>query len=72
MADLVNTLANSLSDAAILAVSAIAFALLGGGIALATNGLWFRRWKQRSAFEDKLADTAHTSLLGSPPSSSRF
>jgi hypothetical protein len=52
------------SDAAILAISAIAFALLGGGIAIATNRLWFRRWNQRSAFEDKLADTAHTSLLG--------
>jgi hypothetical protein len=64
MANLVNSLANLLSDAAILAVSAIAFALLGGGIALATNRLWFRRWNQRSAFEDKLADTAHTSLLG--------
>ena len=64
MADLVNSLANSLPDVAILAVSAIAFALLGGGIAFATNRLWFRRWTQRSAFEDKLADTAHTSLLG--------
>jgi hypothetical protein len=64
MADLVNSLANLLSDAAILAISAIAFALLGGGIALVTNRLWFRRWSQRSAFEDKLADTAHTSLLG--------
>ena len=64
MADLVNSLANLLSDAAILAVSAITFALIGGGIALATNRFWFRRWNQRSAFEDKLADTAHTSLLG--------
>jgi len=64
MADLVNSLANFLSDAAILAVSAIVFALLGGGIALATNWLWFRRWSQRSAFEDKLANTAHASLLG--------
>jgi hypothetical protein len=64
MADLVNSLANFLSDAAILALSAIAFALLGGGIAFATNRLWFRRWSQRSAFEDRLADTAHASLLG--------
>jgi Protein of unknown function (DUF4239) len=64
MVDLVNSLANALPDAAILAVSAIVFGLFGGGIAFATNRWWFRRWTQHSPFEDKLADTAHTSLLG--------
>ena len=40
--DLVNSLANALPDAAILAVSATLFGLFGGGIALTTNRLWFR------------------------------
>ena len=64
MFDVVNGLANFLPDLAILAVCAIAFAIFGGAIALAVNKLWFRRWPKHSAFEDKLADTAHTSLLG--------
>lgn len=64
MSSVVDSLAISLPDLAILAVSAIAFSLVGGGIALATNRLWFRRWPGHSAFEDKLADTAHASLLG--------
>jgi hypothetical protein len=64
MADLVNRLANSLPDVGILVIAALAFSLVGGGIALATNWLWFKRWPQHSAYEDKLADTAHTSLLG--------
>ncbi len=62
--DLVNSLANALPDAAILGVSATLFGLFGGGIALTTNRLWFRHWTYHSAYEDKLADTAHSSLLG--------
>ena len=64
MSDVVSSLANRLPDLAILAVSAIAFAIFGGGIALAINKLWFQCWPKHSAFEDKLADTAHTSLIG--------
>jgi hypothetical protein len=64
MADLVDTLANSLPDLAILVISAIAFSVLGGGIALASNRLWFRRWAEHSPYEEKLGDTAHVSLLG--------
>jgi hypothetical protein len=64
MSDLVNALGNALPDLAILALSAITFALIGTVIAFLSNRLWFRHWPQHSAFEDKLADTAHTSLLG--------
>ena len=62
--DLVDRIANSLSDLAILALSAIAFGLVGGLVALLSNRLWFRRWTQHSAYEDKLGDAAHTSMLG--------
>ena len=61
--DLVDRIANSLSDLAILALSAIAFGLVGGLVALLSNRLWFRRWTQHSAYEDKLEDAAHTSVL---------
>ncbi len=64
MSDLVNALANSLPDVVILTLSAIAFGLIGGGVAVLSNRFWFRRWPQHSSFEDKLAHTAHTSLLG--------
>jgi Protein of unknown function (DUF4239) len=59
-----NGLANSLSDLGILAISALAFGFIGGSIAYASSRLWFRRWPQHSPYEDKLADAAHTSLLG--------
>jgi hypothetical protein len=64
MSDLVNALGNSLPDLAILGLSALVFALIGGAIAFLSSRLWFGRWPQHSAFEDKLADTAHTGLLG--------
>ena len=61
---LVDRIANSLSDLAILALTALAFGLVGGLVALLSNLLWFRRWPQHSAYEDKLGDAAHTSMLG--------
>lgn len=64
MAPLVDTIGRTLPDLAILAVTAFAFALFGGAIAWTSNRLWFRRWPHHEAFDDKLADTAHTSLLG--------
>ena len=64
MSDLISALGNSLPDLAILGLSALAFALIGGAIAFLSSKHWFRRWPQHSAFEDKLADTAHTGLLG--------
>ncbi len=64
MSDLVDLLGNTLPDLAILAISALAFALFGGTVAYLANRIWFRRWPGHSAFEDKLADTAHASLLG--------
>jgi hypothetical protein len=64
MPSFVDRIANSLSDLAILALSAIAFGLVGGLVALLSNRLWFRRWPQHSAYEDKLGDAAHTSMLG--------
>ena len=64
MPDFVDRLANALPDIAILALSALGFGLLGGGVAYLSNRLWFRRWPAHSPYEDRLADTAHTSLLG--------
>ena len=61
---IVDTVANSLSDLAILAISALAFGLVGGLIAFLANRLWFRRWQKRGRFDEKLADAAHTSMLG--------
>jgi hypothetical protein len=61
---LVDALGNTLPDYAILAIMALAFALFGRAAAWLSNRLWFRRWSQRGSFDDKLADTAHTSLLG--------
>ena len=64
MSRLVDLIGNLLPDLAILAVSALAFAAFGGSVAWLSNRLWFRRWPQHSAYDDKLADTAHSSLLG--------
>ena len=64
MSNLVNSIANSLSDLVILALTALAFGLVGGLVALLSNRLWFRRWPEHSAYEDKLGDAAHTSMLG--------
>jgi hypothetical protein len=64
MSSLVDVLGNGLPDLAILAVSAFAFAVFGGAVAWLSNRLWFRRWPQHAAYDDKLADTAHASLLG--------
>jgi hypothetical protein len=57
-------IANSLSDLAILAISAFTFGLVGGLIALLANRLWFRRWPKHSPYDDKLGEAAHTSMLG--------
>ena len=64
MPDFVDRLANALPDAAILALFALAFGLVGGAVSYLSNLLWFRRWPAHSPYEDRLADTAHTSLLG--------
>jgi Protein of unknown function (DUF4239) len=64
MAYLIDALGNALPDLAILAVTALSFALFGGAIAWLSHRFWFRRWPQHGAFDDKLADTAHSSLLG--------
>ena len=61
---LVDMLGNALPDLAILALSALAFAVFGGAVSFLSNRLWFRRWPQHAAYDDKLADTAHASLLG--------
>jgi hypothetical protein len=61
---LIDSLANSLPDLAILAFSAIVFGCVGGIIVFLSSRLWFRRWPQHSPFEDHLAEITHTSLLG--------
>lgn len=60
----INNLGAGWSDFALLAFAAILFGALGALVAYLASVFWFRRWTQRSAQEDKLADTAHTSLLG--------
>lgn len=60
----VDWIANSLSDRAILAISALLFGLLGGSIAFLANRFWFRRWQTHAAYDDKLGEAAHTSMLG--------
>ena len=45
----VPTIANSLSDRVILAISALSFGLLGGMIAFPANRLWFRYWPTHAA-----------------------
>ena len=60
----VDWIANSLSDQAILAISALLFGLLGGLIAFLANRLWFRQWPAHGPYDDKLGEAAHTSMLG--------
>ena len=60
----VDTIANSLSDWVILAISALSFGLLGGLIAFLANRFWFRYWPTHGTYDDKLGEAAHTSMLG--------
>jgi hypothetical protein len=60
----VDTIANSLSDWVILAISALSFGLLGGLIAFLANRFWFRYRPTHGAYDDKLGEAAHTSMLG--------
>jgi hypothetical protein len=60
----VDALANSLSDRAILAIAALSFGVIGGLIAFLANRFWFRYWPMHSAYDDKLGEAAHTSMLG--------
>ena len=60
----VDALANSLSDRAILAIAALSFGVVGGSIAFLANRFWFRNWPMHAAFDDKLGEAAHTSMLG--------
>lgn len=57
-------LAAQLPDGAILVASALSFGLAGAALSYLSHRYWFRRWRSRSAADDKLADTVHTSLLG--------
>lgn len=59
-----DNVANSFSDLAILAISALTCAVGGGLVALLASRLWFRRWRQHGRFDEKLAEAAHTSMLG--------
>jgi hypothetical protein len=60
----VDYMANSFSDPAILAISALTFGLVGGLVAFLANRLWFRRWPKHTPYDDKLGEAAHTSMLG--------
>jgi hypothetical protein len=60
----VDRIANSLSDLAILAIAALGFGVIGGLISLLANRLWFRHWPTHEAYDDKLGEGAHTSMLG--------
>ena len=62
--NIVDRIANSLSDAEILAISALLFGLVGGLVAFLANRFWFRRWPTHSPYDDKLGEAAHTSMLG--------
>lgn len=64
MTGLVALLGNTLPDLAILAVGGLFFFLFGGAVAWTSHRVWFRRWPQHTAFDNKLADTAHAGLLG--------
>lgn len=62
-----NTISNfgtGWSDLTQLALAAVLLGAIGAIVAYLSNILWFRRWPNRTAQEEKLADTAHTSLLG--------
>ena len=56
----VDRIANSLSDAEILAISALLFGLVGGLVAFLANRFWFRYWPTHGAYDDKLGEAAHT------------
>ena len=60
----VDRIANSLSDTEILAISALLFGLVGGMVAFLANRFWFRYWPTHGPYDDKLAEAAHTSMLG--------
>jgi hypothetical protein len=60
----VDRIANSLSDAAILAISAFLFGLVGGLVAFLANRFWFGYWPTHGPYDDKLGEAAHTSMLG--------
>ena len=60
----VDRIANSLSDAAILAISAFLFGLVGGLVAFLANQFWFGYWPTHGPYDDKLGEAAHTSMLG--------
>ena len=60
----VDRVANSLSDAEILAISALLFGLVGGLVAFLANRFWFRYWPTHGPYDDKLGEAAHTSMLG--------
>jgi hypothetical protein len=59
-----DSIANSLSDRAILAISALLFGFVGGLVAFLANRFWFRYWPAHGAYDDKLGEAAHTSMLG--------
>jgi hypothetical protein len=61
---IVDGIANSLSDAEILAISAALFGLVGGVVSFLANRFWFRYWPTHGPYDDKLGDAAHTSMLG--------
>ena len=60
----VDSIANSLSDREILAISALLFGLFGGLVAFLANRFWFRYWPKHGPYDDKLGEAAHTSMLG--------
>ncbi|WP_294540168.1 DUF4239 domain-containing protein [uncultured Rhodoblastus sp.] len=62
--DAIANSANSFSDGAILAISAVSFGLIGGLLAFLANRLWFRHWPKHDAYDDKLGEAAHSSVLG--------
>jgi hypothetical protein len=62
--EFLNNVSAALPDPVILALAALLLGVLGGLISLLASRYWFLRWSSHTAQEDKLADTAHTSLLG--------
>jgi hypothetical protein len=53
-----------LPDGVILLIGAASFGAIGGLIAFLSYRFWFQRSSSHSQHEEKLADTAHNSLLG--------
>jgi hypothetical protein len=60
----VDHIANSLSDAEILATSALLFGLVGGLVAFLANRFWFCSWPMHGPYDDKFGEAAHTSMIG--------